>query len=303
MMYKHDLIFYQNITPLHIGCGQDVGVVDLPIIRERATGYPFIPGSSIRGVLRDFFENDTGRSELTKKLFGPSNTEMNTDEGYAGCLSTYDARILLYPVRTDKKIFCWITSPFVLARFNRDIKEFSTVPLAYQFNSTNLINPPDDVFIGSDSFGSSIHLEEFNFKREAESTLKTNLATWANLLSPKLNITDLNERLLLVSDQSFWYFVNNATMIMQHNALTSAKTVKTGALFSVEALPPESVLYGFFGTTKQRKPAEAGDEELTKDTALAQFRLNVFGTNQSFVTQIGGNESTGLGVTKLFLAV
>ena len=59
MAYKHSIVYYQNITPLHIGCGQDVGLVDNPIIREKTTGFPFIPGSSIRGVLRNKCEGKT----------------------------------------------------------------------------------------------------------------------------------------------------------------------------------------------------------------------------------------------------
>ena len=40
-------------TPLHVGCGSSVGAVDQPVVRERHTGYPVIPGSAIKGVLAD----------------------------------------------------------------------------------------------------------------------------------------------------------------------------------------------------------------------------------------------------------
>ncbi|MCS7269380.1 MAG: RAMP superfamily CRISPR-associated protein, partial [Geminicoccaceae bacterium] len=41
------------LSPLHAGTGQAAGIVDLPIARMKATGIPFVPGSSIKGVLRD----------------------------------------------------------------------------------------------------------------------------------------------------------------------------------------------------------------------------------------------------------
>ena len=34
------LVFYRNETPLHMGTGTELGVVDLPIQREKHTGFP-----------------------------------------------------------------------------------------------------------------------------------------------------------------------------------------------------------------------------------------------------------------------
>ena len=42
-------------TPLHVGAGASVGAIDQPIIRERHTGFPIIPGSSLKGVLADLW--------------------------------------------------------------------------------------------------------------------------------------------------------------------------------------------------------------------------------------------------------
>src|SRR5436309_15986200 len=92
MSYLHNLLLYQPITPLHIGCGQDVGVVDLPVIRERTTGYPFIPGSGIRGSLRDTFsQRDAGSVPI---LFGPTAEASDSGPRYAGCVAVPDARPL-----------------------------------------------------------------------------------------------------------------------------------------------------------------------------------------------------------------
>ncbi len=41
------------LSPLHAGTGHAADVVDLPTARMKATGIPFLPGSSIKGVLRD----------------------------------------------------------------------------------------------------------------------------------------------------------------------------------------------------------------------------------------------------------
>jgi CRISPR-associated protein Csm3 len=47
------------LTGLHIGAGNDaveIGGMDNPIIKDPATGYPYIPGSSIKGKMRSLME-------------------------------------------------------------------------------------------------------------------------------------------------------------------------------------------------------------------------------------------------------
>ena len=56
----HKLIkpfFIKVITPLHAGSGQDLGIVDLPIQRERHTGFPKIEASGLKGSIREIFES------------------------------------------------------------------------------------------------------------------------------------------------------------------------------------------------------------------------------------------------------
>src|SRR3990172_6197409 len=99
MKYAHALILYQALTPLHVGCGQEVGVVDLPVVRERSTGYPYIPGSGIRGSLRDEFESKHGRTNGLLNFFGPETEDIQEeDQRHAGCVAIHDTRILFYPV-------------------------------------------------------------------------------------------------------------------------------------------------------------------------------------------------------------
>jgi len=75
-------------TGLHIGDSKDsieIGVIDNPIIKNRLTGYPFIPGSSLKGKLRTLLElwdekyaksNDDGKPSNfdcdAARLFGVS---------------------------------------------------------------------------------------------------------------------------------------------------------------------------------------------------------------------------------------
>ena len=51
MIQRNLLIFTR--TPLHVGAGSSVGAIDQPIQRERHTGFPIIPGSSLKGCFAD----------------------------------------------------------------------------------------------------------------------------------------------------------------------------------------------------------------------------------------------------------
>lgn len=307
MNYQHALIFYRVITPLHVGCGQAVGVVDLPVIRERAAGYPFIPGSGIRGSLRNDFEkkrdaftNPEERekfNDLILTLFGPESGDTAEEDLYAGCLAVHDARLLFYPVRADKQVFLWITCPLALQRFNRDAAAFG-------IKTGSGLTDGDMGSLAGDEFHKqylgpalgAIHLEEFRLEHAAgKDTLAGKLAEFAETVAP-----DLKNRAVLVSDRNFYHFVNYATMLVQHNTLTSAKTVKEGALFSVESLPPETILYGMIGAADQRKDAgKNGVTLLAKKDVLTEFKQSLLGKNAAAYLHLGGKESTGLGVTEL----
>jgi CRISPR-associated protein Cmr4 len=137
-----------------VGCGRDVGVVDLPVIRRRTAGYPIIPGSGIRGPFRDLCERKA--SAMASRLFGTENNENAEKADQAGCVIVNDARILLFPVRSHPGVFHWITCPFVLARYAADAKYFggSASPFG------GLPDPGEDTYAGKTEH-SPLVLEEF----------------------------------------------------------------------------------------------------------------------------------------------
>ena len=95
------MLFMYVETPLHAGTGRGLGTVDLPIQRERITGYPMVYATGLKGCLRAASDGKVVEGKLTKAehlaIFGP---ETNEADKYAGALSTGDARILLFPVRS-----------------------------------------------------------------------------------------------------------------------------------------------------------------------------------------------------------
>ena len=49
---RSSVLYIHALTSLHPGSGTALGVVDLPVQRERHTQWPTIPGSALKGVLR-----------------------------------------------------------------------------------------------------------------------------------------------------------------------------------------------------------------------------------------------------------
>ena len=95
------ILYLFTRTPLHVGAGSSVGAIDQPIVRERHTGFPVIPGSSIKGVLAScepfLARNDKGEYERTPlgyTLFGKQDD--------AGKLTFGEARVLAFPVRSAR---------------------------------------------------------------------------------------------------------------------------------------------------------------------------------------------------------
>src|SRR5712692_8408987 len=112
------LTFVHALSPLHAGTGQGAGIIDLPIAREKATGLPFLPGSSLKGPLRA-----RCKPEYARQVFGPEAADMQTENNHASSAQFSDQRLLLLPIRSLAGTFAWVTSPYVLRRLARDIED------------------------------------------------------------------------------------------------------------------------------------------------------------------------------------
>ena len=105
-----------------------------------------------------------------------------------------------------------------------------------------------------------------------------------------LEAKTLQERLVIVHDDIFSFLSSNATAINAHIALDSAtKSVKEGALWYEETLPPETLLYVPLSATASRRKGS----ELKAEHVMDSFcKLLPAGKNW---LQLGGNETTGMG--------
>jgi CRISPR-associated protein Cmr4 len=293
-MYKKSavLTFYAE-TPIHMGSGQSVSYVDLPIQRERHTSFPVLWSSGIKGVIRDLASRVWNDKDKVETIFGPEDGGSD----FASCISITDAKILLYPVRSVKGVFAWITCPFVLKRFKEDLNAVG-INFKYSNQDIRILDVPDDkVFIASDNLKiqgqNSVALEEFVFEAEVKNEVKELADFLKNFVHQNDLTTDLRNHLAIVSDNVFKDFVNYAVEIRTRIRIDQTKgTVKEGALFSEELIPSESVFYSILFFKDSFKPGS------NMDAQKVFSEINSLLSDNS-ILQLGGDETTGKGFVRV----
>ncbi len=294
MFEASSILFIYVETPLHAGAGRGLGAVDLPLQRERATGYPIVQGSGLKGCLRAAARSKLQPTELDA-IFGP---EQDPSE-HAGALAVGDARVLLFPVRSLAGVFAWTTSAHALARFYREAA-MANLPVAWSVPAA----PGDDEALVSGTAlkaGDSVVFEEFSFKPKdaALAEIGAWIADKALLPAPnKTGQTDeysywraaLRTKLSILPEDDFRDFLQYATEVQTHVRLKrETKTVDEGP-WTEESLPVDTLLYAPLMSSRSRSERVklTAKEILWKLQNLGLARL-----------QLGGDETTGQGMVAL----
>lgn len=280
---KNCLLGLYAETSIHAGTGQNTGVVDLPIQREAHTHWPCIYGSSLKGAMRADAAQKSSHEESIKHIYGP-DPEGNPSD-HAGALSVGDARLLLLPVRSLSSSFCWVTSPEVLRRLQRDASR-AGVSMAFDIPEI----PDDDTALWTNNNEGSLFLEEYRFNAQPQDFAP--LIDILSRLMAREDATDaLAQRLVMVSDSMFSHLCQYATPVAAHVRLDQNKTVASGALWYEETLPPDTLMFSLLSSTASRRHAagEAGiDAASLMEVVLDQLR-------EPGYLQVGGNETVGMG--------
>jgi CRISPR-associated protein Cmr4 len=266
------------ITSIHPGTGSGVGVIDMPVQRERHTGFPIIQGSSVKGSLRAIFPDN----DYKKEIFGPENE--NTDEkDYSSAASFSDARIFAYPVRSLKGVFAWVTCPEVIRRVNFELRNNFTIPKVGE----QQIICGDTITVNQNK----VVLEEYDFNKINE-IIDTNLINFGKeFFSNNDDKNSFASRFAIISDDDFAHFVRNATEISTRIALEKdRKVAKGGALFYEEFLPTETLFYSLIVFQNSNK-----NKNNTADKLADAFSLPYK------IIQFGGDETIGKGFCEVNL--
>ncbi len=275
------ILFLYTESSLHAGTGSTVSVVDLPIQRERTTGYPIVQSTGIKGALRSQY---SGNGDV-ESIFGPDTDKADS---FAGALSVGDARIVLFPIQSLAGVFAYATSAAVLARLQRD--------LSYANIQSPFIEAPPtgSALVTKNSnliAGGRVVLEEFSFEPQHAQFVDE----WAQFLANHALPAGeeyaywrdkLHQSLIILPDDDFREFTKTSTEIVTRVRLEPGKkTVATGALWTQESLPSDTLLYSSIIINASR----SGNKMNAEDVFTALQR----GYNNRI--QVGGDETTGSG--------
>lgn len=267
------------LSPLHAGTGYTPDIIDLPTARMKATGIPFLPGSSIKGVLRAA-RKSAGTDEVhTEKLlavFGPEKDQANA---HAGALVVGDARLLALPVRSFRGTFAWATSPLLLLLAKRDLGEKNLkIP---SLDGRCARSTPENACV----YNNRLYLEDLDLPARDSSEV----AVWAERLAPLVSPEDhaiFTKRFVLVDDETMTFLWETATQVDARIRLDeTTRTVASGALWLEESLPPETLLIGLFAADRSRR----SNVDMTPDDVLG------FALPDEEIHQLGGKATIGRG--------
>jgi len=302
MFQAHNALFLYCVSPVHMGAGTAIGLIDNPIQRERHTDYPLFAGSGLKGAVRHHCAATWGEEGkgLVERLFGP---ETNASD-FAGAVSFGDAQLVAFPVRCTRRAYVYATSPTALARAKRQLTQLGQTP---DWKVPEVQEGFCRVVPGSGPAeeGQPLHLEVFENTAIGAPELKA-IADWlAEHALPQSPAHDffrarLRSDLVLLPEEDFGHFVKNATLVEPHVRIDDETgTADGGGLFYTENLPPESLLLAPLMASKERSGAKKRGEAraMSADEVLASLLGGVDGRRglNGELLQVGGDASTGRG--------
>ena len=293
------MYWMQAITPVHVGTGSQIEFVDLPIAREKATDWPVVPGSGIKGVMSDHFKAsrpDQRRNDpLLRAAFGAMDPKSPDEAANSGALVYTNARMVCLPVRSVFGTFAFATCHMALVRLGRDLnaaecKLPGIVPEPK--GDEGILTPTDPKTALADKDGKHIYLADLDFP----CTASTEAKAWADALAAWIFPDDnewaaaFKQRFAVLDDDTFNYFSRTGTEITTRVRIDpDTKTVAGGQLWTEEALPAESLLAGMVWCDKL---FHKGDGK-TEAEVLQHF------CREPLSLQVGGKATVGRGRVRM----
>jgi CRISPR-associated protein Cmr4 len=295
MFEQQAAVFLYAVSPVHMGAGQAIGVIDNPIQRECHTGHPCFAGSGLKGAVRHSFKSLGGDENHITRLFGP---ESGSADLHAGAVSFGDAQIVVLPVRSLKGGFVYATCPQAIARTQRLLAHLGLArnwPALPEVAQGNCLTVDATQLGGKDK--DKLHLESFEYAAadKACAALQTIAQDLAQTAMPAGDgyaffRAKLASDIVVLSDSDFDYFSQHAMLIEPHVRIDDITgTASDGGLFYTENLPPEALLIAPLLASQSRSSKE---EKLDAQIVMAHMKAVL----HSKLLQIGGDATTGRGL-------
>ena len=255
-------------------------------MREKHTGFPKIDASGLKGSIRETFKDDGVDNNLIDLVFGPENT----NEGHMSAIGFTDARILLFPVRSMKGVFAWVTCPEVLAKFKKEM-QMADIKLELELPKEHSVTTDSELLIGKNA----VILEEYKIEVEKDE-LCDRWAKWfsENVFEDSYLKEKIRKNLVILNNEDFRDFVFLSTEVNTRINIDSEKGIvkERQGPFTEEYLPMESILYTLVMTSV---PFTEDKNQLETEADVMNFFLK----HLPKVIQVGGNATLGKGLLRV----
>jgi len=297
---KNLMFAIKALSPLHCGIGSGMNDIDLPVARHKVSGHPVIPGSSIKGVLKDEFQTvlkpvAENADTIVEAMFGGNGKAGNF---FASAISIGDAMLIALPVRSFFGTFAYLASPFTLQQCKRIMErcnpgqELPKIPTQLglekdadcyraMVTKSTLLKGPKDLVL----------LEEMDLIIDP-----ADAGDWAACLADIYCSSDeekslFMQRFAVVDDNVLNFLCDTALPVDAHIRIDEETgTVAQGALWYEETVPPETMFMSLVGMDRSFRDGTDLSAEALTDALLASNR-----SERNIFTQMGGKATTGKG--------
>lgn len=253
-------------THLHAGSGDsNYGVIDKLVQRDPASFLPGIYASSLKGAMREYWENKTGLQGDLKKIFGDLDK---------GAVIFHQANIISIPARSNLFPFLNVTAPLAIDAIidqnqfletNLNVAELIALKALKQDGKIVVFNiSPANLLI--EDFTGDANPNNSGIKNDTSFVITDNLKAW------------FGERIALVDDKTFIELCSDYNLpVIARNHLENGQS---NNLWYEQIIPRESRFFFAVSTT----PGKDTDAKAFYDTL----------DNEQLV-QIGANATIGYG--------
>ncbi|MEH2327344.1 MAG: type III-B CRISPR module RAMP protein Cmr4 [Nostoc sp.] len=267
--------YIYSLAPIHCGGEGDLGNI-LEIAREVHTNFPYVPGSSLRGTLRD--ELKLMDEIAVNTLFGKELDK----EGQMGVHQVWfgDARLLWVPMRTmsmndGRDVFSWV-SCHSLIRDHAIIAQQNSVIFPNQAVGTSA-----GTYLVADA---QIQVAKMSDEQKQATALA---GTWPNSLKSSVKPTWENNRIILpdadfqvLMEHSLWTQIRNK---IQDETKGVNQAGSAEVFWTDVCIPRDTIFYFSWGySLLKEKPVTSEQHDLLMNVLQGLF-------------QVGGQANVGRG--------
>ena len=284
------------LSQIHCGIGQGLNDIDLPTARNKVSGHPLVPGSSLKGVLKDEFFNrnpddENWQDDCTALFGGDGSSE------HASAIAVGDANLLALTVRSFFGTYAYLASPYTLMQLKQLLKrsgetvEAKVPDMGIKNNTESYKVQICQDSLLSQTDNNRVLLEELDLLVD-----DTNADPWAKIIAPLFFGDEegkslFKKRFAIVDDNALNFICDTGLPVDARIAIDDTTgTVKDVALWYEETVPAESLFMGSVSVEHSR---------FSKVNKTAESLMTILTETMPMHCQVGGKATTGKGFVEL----